>query len=115
MVEGSVSGLGRRTASGTGSVGGSHRAAPPRWYALAPEEVASALGVSLGSGLSEKTAAGLLSVNGPNALPEEKPVPGWLRFVREYRSYMQIILSVAAVVSLAIQEWTTAAVLVGLT
>src|SRR3954462_15711282 len=114
MAEGSVGSLGR-TASGVEGPAGSHRGATPRWYALAPAEVASALGVSPESGLSGKTAAGLLSLHGPNALPEEKPVPGWLRFVREYRSYMQIILSVAAVVSLAIQEWSTAAVLVGLT
>src|SRR3954463_15591084 len=114
MVEGSVSGLGRTTTRRTGRVG-TRGGAEPRWYALAPEEVASALGVSVESGLSAKTAAGLLSVHGPNALPEETAVPGWLRFVREYRSYMQIILSVAAVVSLVIQEWTTAAVLVGLT
>src|SRR3954447_18447373 len=114
MVEGSVSGLGRTTTRRTGRVG-TRGGAEPRWYALAPEEVASALGVSVESGLSAKTAAGLLSVHGPNALPEETAVPGWLRFVREYRSYMQIILSVAAAVSLAIQEWTTAAVLVGLT
>ena len=109
-----MSGLGRTTARRTGGVG-TRGGAEPRWYALAPEEVASALGVSPEAGLSAKTAAGLLSLHGPNALPEEKPVPGWLRFVREYRSYMQIILSVAAVVSLVIQEWTTAAVLVGLT
>jgi Ca2+-transporting ATPase len=56
-----------------------------------------------------------MRANGPNALPEEEPVPGWRRFLDEYRAYMQIILSVAAVVSLAIKEWSTAVVLVLLT
>ena len=53
--------------------------------------------------------------NGPNALPAEKTVPGWRRFLDEYRSYMQIILLIAAVVSLAIGEWSTGAVLALLT
>ena len=48
-------------------------------------------------------------------MPEEKPIPGWRRFVDQYRAYMQIILSVAAIVSLAIKEWSTAVVLVLLT
>src|SRR4029077_20228714 len=60
-------------------------------------------------------AADLLAKNGPNSLPEEKPRPGWRRFLEEYRSYMQIILVVAAVVSLLIKEWSTAVLLVLLT
>src|SRR5262249_37514617 len=47
--------------------------------------------------------------------PEEKPKPGWRRFLGEYRSYMQIILVAAAVVSLVIKEWTTAVLLLLLT
>src|SRR5438034_1223877 len=57
----------------------------------------------------------MLRATGPNALPEEKPIPGWRRFVDQYRAYMQIILSVAAIVSLAIKEWSTAVVLIVLT
>ena len=34
--------------------------------------------------------------------------PGWRRFLDEYRSYMQIILVAAAVVSLLVKEWSTA-------
>ena len=49
--------------------------------------------------------------DGPNALPEEKPQARWRRFLDQYRTYMQIILLVAAVVSLAIKEWSTAAIL----
>ena len=66
-------------------------------------------------GLTAARAAELLAANGPNALPEEKPKPGWRRFLEEYRSYMQIILVVAAVVSLLIKEWSTAILLVLLT
>jgi P-type Ca2+ transporter type 2C len=87
----------------------------PGWYSQSPEEVAAALGVDPQAGLSQATAAQRLGADGPNALPEEKPKPGWLRFVEEYRSYMQIILSAAAIVSLLIKEWSTAALLVVLT
>jgi hypothetical protein len=33
-------------------------------------------------------------------------IPGWRRLSAQYRSYMQIILLGAAIVSLAIQEWS---------
>jgi P-type Ca2+ transporter type 2C len=85
------------------------------WYSRSPDEVSAALGVDPASGLSASGAAELLAANGPNALPEEKPKPGWLRFLEEYRSYMQIILVAAAIVSLAIKEWSTAVLLLLLT
>ena len=75
----------------------------------------AAVGVDPAVGLTAARAAELLSAHGPNALPEEKPKPGWRRFLEEYRSYMQIILVVAAVVSLLIKEWSTAVLLLLLT
>ncbi|MGW4897202.1 cation-translocating P-type ATPase [Kitasatospora sp. NPDC004240] len=88
---------------------------PVPWYARPPQEVVARLGVDPVMGLSASRAAELLTVNGPNALPEETPRPGWLRFLDQYRTYMQIILVASAVVSLAIQEWTTAILLIVLT
>ena len=73
------------------------------------------LGVDPARGLTAASAAQRLQQNGPNALPAEKTVPGWRRFLDEYRSYMQIILLIAAVVSFAIGEWSTGAVLTLLT
>ena len=90
-------------------------AAAARWYALSPEHAAARLGADAVAGLSAAKAAELLRKNGPNALPAEKAVPGWRRFVDQYRSYMQIILLIAAIVSLAIGEWSTGAVLALLT
>jgi P-type Ca2+ transporter type 2C len=90
-------------------------AAGRNWYACTPEEVAAAVGVDPAVGLPATRAADLLASDGPNALPEEKAKPGWLRFLDEYRSYMQIILVAAAVVSLLIKEWSTAVLLVLLT
>src|SRR5690348_9616802 len=85
------------------------------WYARSPEQVATDLGVDVAAGLSAARAAELLAANGPNALPEEKPKPGWRRFLDQYRTYMQIILIVAAVVSLVIKEWSTGILLILLT
>ncbi|HEY4418677.1 MAG TPA: HAD-IC family P-type ATPase, partial [Pseudonocardia sp.] len=85
------------------------------WYARSPDAVAEAVGVDLGTGLSSRTAAERLRTNGPNALPEERRKPGWQRFLDQYRSYMQIILIAAAIVSAVIAEWGTALLLVVLT
>jgi Ca2+-transporting ATPase len=96
-------------------VTGQPAAASQGWFARSPAEVIAALDVDPAVGLTAARAAELLTANGPNALPEEKPKPGWRRFLEEYRSYMQIILVVAAVVSLLIKEWSTAILLVLLT
>jgi Ca2+-transporting ATPase len=85
------------------------------WYAQPVDAVIAALEVEPARGLSAARAADLLSTNGPNALPEEQPPPGWRRFLDQYRSYMQIILCGAAAVSFAVKEWSTAALLVFLT
>jgi Ca2+-transporting ATPase len=81
------------------------------WYALDAKDVAARLGVDPEQGLAAAAAEEALRRDGPNALPTEKPKPGWRRFLDEYRAYMQLILVGAAIVSLAIQEWSTAVVL----
>jgi P-type Ca2+ transporter type 2C len=86
-----------------------------RWYAISGDQAAQRLGVDPTAGLSAAKAADLLSSGGPNALPAEKTVPGWRRFVDQYRSYMQLILCGAAIVSLVVQEWSTALLLVVIT
>jgi P-type Ca2+ transporter type 2C len=85
--------------------------AEQRWYALQPEDVASKLGVDVGSGLSATEAVERLRRDGPNALPEEKPPSKFRRLLGQYTSYMQIILVGASVVSLVIKQWSTAIVL----
>ncbi len=85
------------------------------WYSVAAQEVLARLGVDPSVGLSSRQAAELLESHGPNMLPAEAAVPGWRRFVDQYRSYMQIILLAAAVVSLAIKEWSTGVLLILIT
>ena len=86
-----------------------------RWYARSAEDVAAVVGTDPAVGLSARTAAERLQARGRNVLPEEKPTPGWLRFLEEYRSYMQIILVAAAAVSVVVQEWGTVVLLLALT
>ncbi|MFE0256683.1 cation-translocating P-type ATPase [Streptomyces sp. NPDC059010] len=85
------------------------------WYTRPPDAVAKALGVDPAVGLTGAQAAERLRRDGPNALPEEQPPPKWRRLLDQYRSYMQIILVAAAIVSLLIQEWATAVLLLVLT
>jgi P-type Ca2+ transporter type 2C len=89
--------------------------AAERWYARDAAEVGGALGVDPAEGLAADEVKKRLDRDGPNALPTEEPKPGWRRFLDEYTSYMQMILVGAAAVSLAIQEWSTAVVLVAIT
>ncbi|HEY2656287.1 MAG TPA: cation-transporting P-type ATPase [Solirubrobacteraceae bacterium] len=92
-----------------------HSGAAESWYSVTPEEVTARLGVDVSDGLSSQQAAELLERHGPNALPVEQTVPGWRRFLEQYRSYMQIILVAAAIVSLAIKEWSTGVLLILIT
>ena len=85
------------------------------WYSVPAEEVASRLGVDPAAGLTSEQAAQLLERHGPNALPAEQSVAGWRRFLAQYRTYMQIILVAAAVVSLVIKEWSTGVLLLLIT
>ena len=85
------------------------------WYAEAPERVVAQLGVDLAVGLSGRQAADLLAQHGPNALPAEASVPDWRRFLDQYRTYMQLILVAAAIVSLIIKEWSTGVLLLLIT
>ena len=85
------------------------------WYSVASEEVGTRLGVDPAVGLSSQQAAEVLDRHGPNSLPVERSVPGWRRFLGQYRSYMQMILVGAAVVSLAIKEWSTGVLLLLIT
>jgi Ca2+-transporting ATPase len=90
-------------------------AARDRSYTLTAHEVTARFKVDPAAGLSGQQAGDLLGQNGPNALPAEQAVPEWQRFVQQYRSYMQLILLGAAIVSLVIKEWSTGVLLIVIT
>ena len=78
------------------------------WWALPEAEVAKRLNVDPVRGLTEMEARQRLGTWGPNAIAEEEPEPVWKQFLKHYGDYMQIVLVVAAIVSLLIGEWGTA-------
>src|SRR6476646_3262052 len=90
-------------------------AADVAWYALDAAEVASRLDVDPVTGLTTAQAQQRLQEHGPNALAEPEPEPVWKQFFKHYRDYMQIVLVVAAVVSVLIGEYRTGIALVLLT
>jgi P-type Ca2+ transporter type 2C len=85
------------------------------WYSVSSADVSARLKVDPSLGLSTHEAAEQLASHGPNALPAENATPGWRRFLDQYRSYMQMILVAAAIVSLAIKEWSTGVLLILIT
>ncbi len=86
-----------------------------RWYAVPTDDVARKVGVDTSQGLPAAKAEELLKANGPNALPAEKPAPGWTLFLAQYKSYMQIILVGAAIASFLIGEISTGLVVLFIT
>jgi Ca2+-transporting ATPase len=86
------------------------------WHQLQPEAAAHQLGVDPGQGLSTAAAQQRLQQYGPNRLAGRKKESGLHAFLRQYQDFMQIILIVAAILSLVIaRELGTALVLVSLT
>ncbi len=99
------------TASGGLRAGAGAMTARPEsdaWWALTVDEVAAALDVDPSTGLTAGEAQQRLAAHGPNAIAAEAPEPVWRQFLKHYRDYMQVVLVVAAVVSLLIGEWGTA-------
>ena len=92
----------------TASSGLTQPAEDVAWYALTADDVATRLEVDPASGLTGAQAQQRLAKSGPNALAAAKSDPVWKQFLKHYRDYMQIVLVVAAVVSLLIGEWGTA-------
>jgi P-type Ca2+ transporter type 2C len=87
----------------------------PAWHTLTVEDALRKQGVDAATGLSPAEAETRLKQYGPNAFTAEKKEPGWRSFLRQYQDPMQILLLVATVASLFIQQWGTALLLVALT
>ena len=73
-------------------------AASQRWHSLSTQEVFSALGTSAG-GLSSREAERRLAQVGPNELVAREKKPACALFLEQFRSFLLIILVLAAVVS----------------
>ena len=87
----------------------------PIWHTLSIEEALRAQSVDAATGLSQSEVDARLKQFGPNKFAEAKKVPGYISFLNQYKDPMQIVLLVAAVVSIIIQQWSTALILIILT
>src|SRR3954452_13070812 len=87
-----------------------------QWHALSVDEVCTRLGADPGNGLDNAEVERRRAEVGPNKLAEAEKEPGWRAFLRQYRDLMQLVLLGAAVVSIvALQEFSTGLVIIGLT
>ena len=86
------------------------------WQALTADEACARFEVDPQTGLDTAEVERRRADVGPNKLAEAKKEPGWHAFVRQYRDLMQLVLLGAAIVSIiALQEWSTGLVIIGLT
>jgi Ca2+-transporting ATPase len=89
---------------------------PSAWHNLTAEEACSQLVVDPRAGLDPAEVERRRAEVGPNKLAEAKQEPGWRVFLRQYRDLMQLVLLGAAIVSIvALQEFSTGIVIIGLT
>src|SRR6266487_3568886 len=87
----------------------------PTWHTLSSEEALREQGVDAATGLSQEEVQSRMKKYGPNKFAEAKKIPGYIAFLNQYQHPMQIVLLVAAVVSIIIQQWSTALILIILT
>jgi P-type Ca2+ transporter type 2C len=88
----------------------------PKWFTLPSEQVAKELGVDPAKGLSKAEVEARKQKYGANVLAGKKKEPGWQKFLRQYKDFMQILLLGAAIVNqVFVHQWNTTLVLIGLT
>lgn len=80
------------------------------WHTLTPERALEALD-SRPTGLSAEEAAGRLLRHGANEIPGEREEPWWSLVIAQFRDPLIYILLVAAAVTLAVQHYTDAGVI----
>ncbi len=85
------------------------------WYLMGTKDIEEKLQTSSTQGLSGTQVSERILRYGSNILEEEKEQPAWLRFLCQYKSYMQIVLVIAAIVSFYIGEYHTFLLLLLLT
>lgn len=66
-------------------------------------------------GLNQAEAADRLQKLGPNALPQKKGKPAWLRFLAHFNDVLIYILLAAAVMTAVMGHWVDTAVILGVT
>lgn len=71
-------------------------------YRLSIDTVTSAAGTDTERGLTDAEARARLQQDGPNELAAEAPIPGWQRFLKQFKDVLVILLLIATVISAAL-------------
>ncbi|KAK5946589.1 High affinity Ca2+/Mn2+ P-type ATPase-like protein [Knufia obscura] len=66
---------------------------------LTPDETAQRLHTSLSTGISPTEAQSRLIKNGPNELPHEEEEPLWMRFLKQFKETLILLLLASALIS----------------
>ena len=88
--------------------------APRRAYQQTVDAVL-AQNKSHANGLSAAEAAERLKTFGPNALPEKKGKPAWLRFLAHFNDVLIFVLLAAAALTAVMGHWVDTLVILGVT
>ena len=75
---------------------------------LSPQEVADRLQTSLAHGLAPADADARLLRDGPNELVQEEPEPLWLRFLKQFREPLILLLLGSAAISFFVRNYDDA-------
>ena len=75
------------------------------WYNMRMEEIERKLETNLSQGLSEEDARKRQEQYGENKLEEQKKENIFIRFLKQFKDFMIIILIIAAVISALIAKW----------
>jgi Ca2+-transporting ATPase len=88
---------------------------PKAWHTLTRGAVTEQLGVDPAAGLSSTDVDQRFQQYGPNVMTETKEEPLWLQFIKQYKDYMRIVLTIAAVASFIVGDFTTGVILLIIT
>jgi len=81
------------------------------WHTLSIEETLSAQASDSANGLSQKAAEDRLNRYGPNRLTEKPPRPAWHLLLSQFKSFLILVLLVAAVLAAIIGDLTDGVVI----
>lgn len=83
---------------------------PKLWHSLSEKEVFTSLDSSK-KGLSSQNAEESLKLFGPNKLPEQKKLSGFLIFINQFKSPLVYVLVGAALLSVLLQDYVDASII----
>ncbi|TVY27920.1 Calcium-transporting ATPase [Lachnellula hyalina] len=86
----------------TRSISSIAKSVADEYSSLTPTETAERLQTSLVTGLSPAEALARLHSQGPNELPHEEPEPLWLRFLKQFKEPLILLLLGSAIASIAV-------------